>query len=92
MTEPRPANGPGPAAEPETLVPGDDEPWLRLDRRMLLVHPIQEIVKFLPAVIGAVVLGVSSGNPLYSLLGLVFVVPYALTLWFTTTYRVGPTR
>ncbi|MGW6335237.1 PH domain-containing protein [Nocardia rhamnosiphila] len=92
MTGPRPAGGPGPAAEPETVVPGDDEPWLRLDRRMLLVHPIQEIVKFLPAVIGAVVLGVSSGNPLYSLLGLVFVVPYALTLWFTTTYRVGPTH
>ncbi|MEV3964081.1 PH domain-containing protein [Nocardia sp. NPDC050193] len=92
MTGPRPAGEPGPAAEPETPVPGDDEPWLRLDRRMLLVHPIQEIVKFLPAVIGAVVLGVSSGNPLYSLLGLVFVVPYALTLWFTTTYRVGPTH
>lgn len=92
MTGPRPAGEPGPAAEPETFVPGHDEPWLRLDRRMLLVHPIQEIVKFLPAVIGAVVLGVSSGNPLYSLLGLVFVVPYALTLWFTTTYRVGPTH
>lgn len=92
MTGARPAAGPGPAAEPEKLAPGADEPWLRLDRRMLLVHPIQEIVKFLPAVIGAVVLGVSSGNPLYSLLGLVFVVPYALTLWFTTTYRVGPTH
>ncbi|WP_084481081.1 PH domain-containing protein [Nocardia grenadensis] len=92
MTGPHPAGGSGPAAEPETVVPGDDEPWLRLDRRMLLVHPVQEIVKFLPAVIGAVVLGVSSGNPLYSLLGLVFVIPYALTLWFTTTYRVGPTH
>ncbi|WP_063060682.1 PH domain-containing protein [Nocardia sienata] len=93
MTEPHPADAPAPSAEPQTIhVPGDDEPWLRLDRRMLLVHPIQEIVKFLPAVIGAVILGVSSGNPLYSLLGLVFVVPYALTLWFTTTYRVGPTH
>ncbi|WP_433490935.1 PH domain-containing protein [Nocardia grenadensis] len=92
MTGPHPAGGSGPAAEPETVVPGDDEPWLRLDRRMLLVHPVQEMVKFLPAVIGAVVLGVSSGNPLYSLLGLVFVIPYALTLWFTTTYRVGPTH
>lgn len=93
MTEPHPADAPGPPAEPQSIhVPGDDEPWLRLDRRMLLVHPIQEIVKFLPAVVGAVILGVSSGNPLYSLLGLVFVVPYALTLWFTTTYRVGPTH
>lgn len=93
MTGSRPASGPGPAAAAETTpIPGEDGPWLRLDRRMLLVHPIQEIVKFLPAVIGAVILGVSSGNPLYSLLGLVFVVPYALTLWFTTTYRVGPTH
>lgn len=92
MTGPHPAGGSGPVAEPETVVAGDDEPWLRLDRRMLLVHPIQEIVKFLPAVIGAVVLGVSSGNPIYSLLGLLFVVPYALTRWFTTTYRIGPTH
>ncbi|WUI35403.1 PH domain-containing protein [Nocardia sp. NBC_00416] len=59
---------------------------------MLLVHPVQEVVKFLPAVIGAVILGVSSGNPLYSLLGLVAVIPYALTKWFTTAYRVGPTH
>ncbi|MGW5384660.1 PH domain-containing protein [Nocardia sp. NPDC003963] len=84
-----------PAAEQEPAAghtPDDSEPWRRLDRRMLLVHPVQEIVKFLPAVIGAVILGVSSGNPLYSLLGLVFVIPYAITLWFTTTYRVGPTH
>ncbi|MET8798944.1 PH domain-containing protein [Nocardia sp. NPDC004568] len=91
MTGPRPADVPGPSTEAASA-PGAVAPWLRLDRRMLLVHPIQEIVKFLPAVIGAVILGVSSGNPLYSLLGLVFVVPYALTLWFTTTYRVGPTH
>ncbi|WP_327149841.1 PH domain-containing protein [Nocardia sp. NBC_01329] len=81
------------AREPATILDrDDDEPWLRLDRRMLLVHPVQEVVKFLPAVIGAVILGVSSGNPLYSLLGLVVVIPYAATLWFTTTYRVGPTH
>ncbi|MGW1743722.1 PH domain-containing protein [Nocardia sp. NPDC001965] len=95
MTGPDAAGG-GPRAtarEPVTASDRDDaEPWLRLDRRMLLVHPVQEVVKFLPALIGAVILGVSSGNPLYSLLGLLFVIPYALARWFTTTYRVGPTH
>ncbi|GGL29829.1 PH domain-containing protein [Nocardia jinanensis] len=94
MTGPDAAGGGPPAPEQERAAfdRDDAEPWLRLDRRMLLVHPVQEVVKFLPAVIGAVILGVSSGNPLYSLLGLVFVIPYALTLWFTTTYRVGSTH
>lgn len=94
MTGPDAAGGGLPATEREPAAPARDGPgpWLRLDRRMLLVHPVQELVKFLPAVIGAVILGVSSGNPVYSLLGLVFVVPYALTLWFTTTYRIGPTH
>ncbi|MEU4314895.1 PH domain-containing protein [Nocardia sp. NPDC024068] len=85
---------PGAAPGPEPRTPGADapDPWLRLDRRMLLVHPVQEIVKFLPAVIGAAILGVSSGNPLYALLGLVVVIPYGLAIWFTTTYRIGPTH
>ncbi|WP_280458415.1 PH domain-containing protein [Nocardia carnea] len=69
-----------------------ERPWQRLDRRMLLVHPVQAIMKFLPAVIGGAVLGVSSGNPLWVLLGPVIVVPYGLALWFTTTYRMSPTH
>ncbi|MGW0183930.1 PH domain-containing protein [Nocardia sp. NPDC003345] len=91
MTGPAPS---GSASAPEPAPPDPDasEPWLRLDRRMLLVHPIQEIVKFLPAVIGAAILGVSSGNPYYALLGLVLVIPYGLAIWFTTTYRIGPTH
>src|SRR5690606_2800395 len=84
----RPATGTG---MPPGVTTGDG-PWQRLDRRMLLVHPVQAVMKFLPAVIGGAVLGISSGNPLWVLLGPIIVVPYGLALWFTTTYRMSPTH
>ncbi|WP_280423411.1 PH domain-containing protein [Nocardia carnea] len=86
----RPVAGPDTSAPPGVTT--GEGPWLRLDRRMLLVHPVQAIVKFLPAVVGGAVLGVSSGNPLWGLLGPIIVVPYGLALWFTTTYRMSPTH
>ncbi|WP_431956673.1 PH domain-containing protein [Nocardia lijiangensis] len=67
-------------------------PWARLDQRMLLVHPITEVVRFIPVLIGSVILGTSSGNPAWSIIPLVLIVGFALTRWFTTTYRVGPTH
>jgi putative membrane protein len=72
--------------------PETDQPWLRLDRRMLLVHPITEVVRFIPVLIGSVILGTNTGNPLWSLIALALIVGFALTRWFTTTYRVGPTH
>lgn len=94
MTDPRPAPGGAPrsGAAPDEAGPASGAPWLRLDRRMLLVHPVQEIAKFLPAVLATVILGVGSGNPLWAVLGGAAVVPYALTIWFTTTYRIGSTH
>ncbi|MGQ4616408.1 PH domain-containing protein [Nocardia sp. R7R-8] len=74
----------------------DDEqagaPWQRLDKRMLLVHPITEVVRFIPVLIGSVILGTSSGNHVWSIIPLALIVGFALTRWFTTTYRVGPTH
>lgn len=64
--------------------------WQRLDKRMLLVHPVTELVKFIPVLIGTVLLGTSSGNHLWSLVPLTLIVLFALTRWFTTSYRVGP--
>ncbi|MBA4858149.1 PH domain-containing protein [Nocardia farcinica] len=72
--------------------PQTDRPWSRLDRRMLLVHPVNEVVKFIPVLIGSVILGTSSGNHGWSLVPLALIVGYALSRWFTTTYRVGPTH
>ncbi|MCP2296285.1 putative membrane protein [Nocardia amikacinitolerans] len=71
---------------------GTGPPWARLDKRMLLVHPVTEVVKFIPVLIGSVILGTSSGNPAWSIVPLVLIVGFALTRWFTTTYRVGPTH
>jgi len=59
---------------------------------MLLVHPVTEVVKFIPVLIGSFLVGTSSGNPLWTLIPLVAIVGYALSRWFTTTYRVGPTH
>lgn len=67
-------------------------PWQRLDKRMLLVHPVNEVVRFVPVLIGTVILGASSGNHTWSLVPALVVVGLALTRWFTTTYRVGPTH
>ena len=39
---------------------GGDEQWRRLDPRMLLVHPVQEAVRFLPALAAVFVTGRSS--------------------------------
>jgi putative membrane protein len=67
--------------------------WRRLDRRMLLIHPIQEIPRALPALLAAFVAGNGSGR------GLIWIaVAFAITLgfafsrWFTTRYRVTEDR
>ncbi|MFI9509197.1 PH domain-containing protein [Nocardia sp. NPDC052566] len=76
-----------PAAVPET-----GQPWLRLDPRMLLVHPVTEVVRYIPVLIGSVIVGARAENPMWSLIPLVLIVGFALSRWFTTTYRVGPTH
>nr|WP_329413189.1 PH domain-containing protein [Nocardia vinacea] len=73
------------------LTPETEQPWLRLDKRMLLVHPVNEVVRFIPVLIGSVILGTNTGNPVWGLTALAVIVGFALTRWFTTTYRVGPT-
>nr|WP_179791480.1 PH domain-containing protein [Actinopolymorpha rutila] len=60
---------------------------------MLAVHPVQELVRSFPALIGAVVAGSTSGHgPLWGLVGLVLVVALGTLRWFTTTYRISPTH
>jgi len=67
--------------------------WHRLDRRMLLVHPVREVVRFLPAVIGLLLFGRSSDSG--GIWGLVAVgVPVALGImrYLTTSYRLTASR
>lgn len=69
----------------------EEQPWLRLDRRMLLVHPVNEVVKLLPVLLVSVVLGSQSGNHWWGGLGVVtLLVIFGLLRYFTTTYRIGP--
>jgi putative membrane protein len=55
---------------------------------MLLVHPVHEILRQIPLLIGSVVLGSATGNPIWTLVGLALVVGYGVARWFTTTYRI----
>ncbi|WP_439956866.1 PH domain-containing protein [Nocardia miyunensis] len=57
---------------------------------MLLLHPVREVVRFIPVLIVTVIAGSRSDNPMWSLAALVVIVGLALTRWFTTTYRIGP--
>ncbi len=69
-------------------VAADD--WRRLDMRMLLVHPVRELFKYIPVLLGAVIVGTQSGGPAWSPVAVATViVAFALTRWFTTSYRVG---
>jgi putative membrane protein len=77
-------------SEAQAAAPPD---WQRLSRRMLLVHPIQEIPRALPALLAVLVAGSRSGNgQLWALVGVGFTVGLGLMRWFTTRYRVTEDR
>lgn len=76
-------------AEAGQPVGGDG--WRRLNPRMLLVHPVQEVARALLPLVGVFLAGSSSGNgQRWSLLGVAVAVALGMTRWFTTTYRVTP--
>ncbi|MFZ2174345.1 MAG: PH domain-containing protein [Rhodococcus sp. (in: high G+C Gram-positive bacteria)] len=80
-----------PLAEGVDAVAVEQElPWLRLDHRMLLIHPINEIVKLLPVLLLTFLVGSESGNHLWGLVAVSAFVVLGLTRWFTTSYRIGP--
>ncbi|CAJ1509082.1 PH domain-containing protein [[Mycobacterium] burgundiense] len=62
--------------------------WQRLSPRMLLVHPVHEVLRQLPLLIGSIVLGSATGSPVWMLLGVGSIVALGLARWFTTTYRI----
>lgn len=62
--------------------------WERLSPRMLLVHPVHEVLRQVPVLIGSVVLGSATGNPLWAIAALVATVGVGVARWFTTTYRI----
>ena len=80
---------PGPPALPEL---GRDQEWQRLDPRMLLVHPVREVVRFLPALIAIAFAGRSAGGEAWQALGIVIPVAIGLLRYLTTSFRVAAGR
>ncbi len=74
------------ATQQDTL---DDAAWHRLSRRMLLIHPVVEVGKALPVLIGVFLAGSVHGNQVWGLAATGVVVALSLTRWFTTRLRVG---
>jgi putative membrane protein len=67
--------------------------WRRLDRRMLLIHPIQEIPRALPALLAAFVAGNGGGRGLIWIgVALAITLAFAFSRWFTTRYRATEDR
>ncbi|MEO3936320.1 PH domain-containing protein [Dermatophilaceae bacterium Soc4.6] len=82
-----------PYGEPpeEDALPADlHTPWRRLDPRMLLVHPVQEVIRFLPALVGAVIVGQSqdTGGQWFELAVLAVAVGLGVLRWATTRFRI----
>ncbi|WP_223691206.1 PH domain-containing protein [Leifsonia poae] len=89
------------ASEPDATAPEppadadpdpSDEPWRRLNPLMLLVHPLRELIRYLPVLLLALVAGAAGGEPwwAYVLSGLGIV--FGILRFFTTTYRITPTH
>jgi putative membrane protein len=62
--------------------------WQRLSPRMLLVHPVHELVRELPLLIGGLVLGQTTGNQSWTVAVLAWTVLVGVARWFTTSYRI----
>lgn len=72
-----------------------DTPWLRLDRRMLVVHPVVDLAKLVPVLLVIAITGGSSDDRWQLGIGAtlaVAVLVFGVSRWFTTTYRIGDDR
>ena len=65
-----------------------DVDWKRLDPRMLLVHPIRELIRFLPAIVVIVLGSTASGNEQWQLIGVGIPVAVGLLRYLTTSFRI----
>ena len=67
--------------------------WRRLSARMLLIHPVREVGRFIPAIAGLLIAGRTTGfGPWWGLVGVVLVIVLSIARWYTTRYRITPTQ
>jgi putative membrane protein len=71
----------------ETSVP--ETPWRRLDARMLLVNPLETLIRALPAVIAIVLArATSESDDRWELLAVPVILAFGALRWLTTRYRI----
>lgn len=78
---------------PEPAQEESGVPWSRLDPRMLLVHPMRELIRFLPIILIGLIAGAASGHEpwwTYAASGLGIVV--GIGQYLTTSYRITETH
>jgi putative membrane protein len=65
--------------------------WRRLSPRMLLVHPVRELIRYIPVLAGAFFAGRNSDNgQWWSLIGVALVIGLSVVRWATTRFRITP--
>jgi putative membrane protein len=69
-----------------------DHDWQRLDPRMLLVHPVRELLRFLPVLLGVFVAGTASGGEPWHLVGVGVPVALGVLRYLTTSFRIAGGR
>jgi putative membrane protein len=68
-----------------------EDTWRRLSARMLLVHPVQELIRALPWLFGLLIAGSSNGKGgQWGLAGVGLAILAGIMRWFTTSYRITP--
>lgn len=69
--------------------PAPEQPWRRLDTKMLVVHPVQQLLRFLPVLVGLLVVGGSRGT-WWQATGIVLPVVLGVATYFSTRFRITP--
>jgi len=69
-----------------------DAEWQRLDPRMLLVHPIREVLRFLPVIVVVVLGSTAAGGEQWQLIGVGIPVVLGLMRYLTTSFRISSGR
>ncbi|MGH3628691.1 MAG: PH domain-containing protein, partial [Sciscionella sp.] len=74
-------------AAPQAPIPVEE--WLKLNPRMIVVRPLHELVRVIPALIVIVIAGGHDTQRLWWTLGAIgLVIAHGVLHWFTTRYRV----
>lgn len=82
-----------PQQEAQAPPPPPGAGWRRLDVRMLLVHPVRELVRLFPLLLGILVAGSSTGRGgLWGLTGAAIAIALGMLRWVTTSYQVADER